>query len=187
MDAQGASAMGQKLTLVQRQARLEEYEAFTDELISLYDDRAYVILTAAYLEEQLGALLQRFLIEDKTVEDLFGVDQPLGTFGSKTKLAYCLGLISVNEFKDLEAIRWIRNQFAHGLHDWSFDRPEIADRCHSFRFVQTEKNTDVRLWSAKNQYAFTFYAVSLILRGRLAKARKTGFRRTRCAEHIPGQ
>jgi len=48
-----------------------------------------------YLEMQLEHVQLNFLVDDsKEVEELLKYDQPLGTFGGRIRVAYCLGLIS---------------------------------------------------------------------------------------------
>jgi DNA-binding MltR family transcriptional regulator len=96
-------------------------------------DRATAILAGVYLDEQLSQVLKGFLIEDKNIEDaLFGPDRPLGTFSSRIKMAYALGLLNGDVYHDLETIRDIRNVFAHALHGLSFEYEDITRWCKQF-------------------------------------------------------
>src|SRR5690606_37481533 len=85
------------------------------------------------LDDCLLKLLKYFMIDDAEaeVDKLLsgGPNAPLGTFSSRVLSAYCLGLISEDEFKDIEIIRKIRNDFAHNLLEISFDNQSIMDRC----------------------------------------------------------
>lgn len=97
--------------------------------------RSAVIIGAAFLDAQLRELIANFLVDDKkVVADFLGdddkADRPLSAFSARTKAAYCLGLISKDEYDDLNLIRRIRNRFAHKLHDISFDNKEISNWCH---------------------------------------------------------
>ena len=103
------------------------YDTFSKE-----SDRGVAIVGAAYLDERLGDLLESFLIDDgKEVHRLLSASQfaPLGTFGAKTSAAYCLGLISKNEYEDLNGIRGIRNDFAHRQKDVSFTDADVGLKC----------------------------------------------------------
>jgi mannitol operon repressor len=94
--------------------------------------RGMVLLGAAMIDDCLFKLLKGFMIDDsKEVDRLLegGANSPLGSFSSRSLCAYCLGLISENEFHDVEIIRKIRNSFAHDLLRTSFDTQSIKDRC----------------------------------------------------------
>ncbi len=94
-------------------------------------DRAVAILSASILDELLQELFQMYFLSDrKRVNALFGGGtQPLATFSAKIELAYCLGLVSQDEYRLLTAIKKIRNDFAHKIHDVSFDTSPIRERC----------------------------------------------------------
>ena len=71
--------------------------------------------------------------DEKEVQKLLRPDQTLGTYGGKTRLAYCLGLIGHNVRNDLQLIGKIRNKFAHDLYA-SFE------------------NSDIQSWTASLEY-----------------------------------
>lgn len=86
----------------------------------------------------LVRLLQSVMIDDsKVVGSLLGdernADCPLSSFSARIKTAYCLGLLTKNEFHDLNLIRKIRNRCAHRLHGFSFDEEEIVGWCNSLK------------------------------------------------------
>lgn len=96
--------------------------------------RGGVLLGAAMLDDCLLKLLQGFVIDDaKAVKRLLdsGANAPLGSFSARTLSAYCLGLISEDEFTDIEIIRDIRNKFAHRLLDATFNDQSIKDKCNN--------------------------------------------------------
>ncbi len=94
-------------------AMLEFARLFRDES----NDRAMVIVGAAFLDTQLEHIIKTFLVADeKEIEAILRPDQPLGTYSGKTRLAYCLGLIGANVRNDLKLIGKIRNRFAHDLY-----------------------------------------------------------------------
>jgi DNA-binding MltR family transcriptional regulator len=61
---------------------------------------------------------------------------PLGSFSAKIDTAYCLGLLSEDEYGDLHSIRHIRNDFAHKLTGLAFEYRSIADRCLNLKGAQ---------------------------------------------------
>ena len=99
-------------------------------------DRAAAILGAALLDEWLRRLLSAYLIDDKKQVDLLlDVDQPVGSFGARVRLAYCLGLLDKKLYALLTTIKSIRNAFAHQLHGLSFDSAGVRKDCENLRKI----------------------------------------------------
>ena len=93
------------------------------------NDRGLVIVGAAFLDTLLEDILINFLVDDpKEVAELLQYDQPLGTYGSRTRAAYCFGLIGKSIRDDLRLVGRIRNKFAHEL-SATFDDQQIAAWC----------------------------------------------------------
>jgi DNA-binding MltR family transcriptional regulator len=103
--------------------------------------RAAVIIAAAFLDAQLRNLISKACVNDsRAVGELLGTDRnpdggPLSSFAAKTKAAYCLGLIGRSTYEDLNTIRKIRNKFAHKVHGYTFDEPEIVNWCRSLKLA----------------------------------------------------
>lgn len=111
---------------------LKEFLPYLDGL-NKESPRGQVLISTGYMEQILEEILRALMLEVKPVDDLFiGGNAPLGTFSSRVKLAYTLGLISVDEFHDFELIRRIRNHFAHTM-SASFDDPAVQGRCKELR------------------------------------------------------
>jgi DNA-binding MltR family transcriptional regulator len=94
-------------------------------------DRACAVLGPAFLDEQLRALLEAFLVNDPgRVPDLFeGAAGPLASFSARIGMSYALGFLAPSEMRDVDLIRKIRNDFAHELHGVSFQSSSVASRC----------------------------------------------------------
>jgi DNA-binding MltR family transcriptional regulator len=111
---------------------LELTNEFQDE-----SDRAAAVLAAAYLDHLLGELIAATMTaEPEEVEELLFQkgNGPLGTFSACINTAYCLGLLSGDEWRDLHLIRKIRNDFAHELTGMSFEGTQtIANRCRELK------------------------------------------------------
>ena len=92
-------------------------------------DRGLVITTAAHVEFYLERILKAFLADDKDVKDLFeGPFAPFGTLSGKTKATHLMGLISKDEARRVDAMRKVRNVFAHEIHA-SFEHPKVMKLC----------------------------------------------------------
>jgi DNA-binding MltR family transcriptional regulator len=118
---------------------LTDWKGFYEEL-QKETPRGAVIIAGAFLDAQLRDLLSKFLIDEpKIVDELIGSDnkpdRPLSSFSSRIKAAYCLGLIGRNIYDDLNAIRKIRNKFAHKMHGYTFNEPEIVSWCKSLKLA----------------------------------------------------
>jgi DNA-binding MltR family transcriptional regulator len=125
-----------KRNQAQIEQQLGDFRGMVDE-IQKEGDRAAIIVGAAYLDEYLRIYIASFLIdESKVVDDLFGIERPLGTFGARIRMAYALGLLAVDEFHDFKIVQEVRNAFAHGLHGLSFADQWVADRCRAFILPQ---------------------------------------------------
>jgi DNA-binding MltR family transcriptional regulator len=105
-------------------------------------DRAAAIVAASFVEVRLTGLLKEAFIKEKAKKDettvyskMFHSSGPLGSFSSRIRLAYLLGLVSTECFKNLENMKEIRNQFAHHLEIGSFDTQSIRARCKNFTMV----------------------------------------------------
>jgi DNA-binding MltR family transcriptional regulator len=113
----------------------QDVQGFIDEF-HRESDRATAILAAALLDEQLFQLLTAFLVDDEEqVELLVDSERPLGTFGARIRMTYCLGLITQEVFGILKIVKTIRNAFAHHLHGLSFADSSIAEECNKLRSV----------------------------------------------------
>jgi hypothetical protein len=98
------------------------------------NDRAAAIVGAAFLDTLLEHILVTFLADDaKEVQRLLQYDKPLGTYGNRTAIAYCLGLVGSTIRNDLRLVGQIRNRFAHDL-SASFDAEPIRSWCTSLRW-----------------------------------------------------
>ena len=118
---------------------LNNWEGFYEELQD-ETPRAAIILAGAFLDGLLSKLISTFLIADqKAVSELLGTDggdAPLSSFSSKIKAAYCLGLISRDEYDDLNLIRKVRNKFAHEMHGFSITDQHVVNWCNELKIPQ---------------------------------------------------
>lgn len=96
-------------------------------LVGKQDERAMVLSLATFIEDALGRLLLAYFRDCKATRELVeGFSAPLGTLGSRIKVVYAVGLVTEEQFKDMEILRKVRNQFAHNWEGVSLERNDIA-------------------------------------------------------------
>ena len=79
-------------------------------------ERGKVLVSAVFLDNQLRVIIESFLLKNRGTKKLLeGPTAPLGTFSSRIIMAYALGLIDAREKSTIDAIRKIRNEFAHDI------------------------------------------------------------------------
>ncbi|NQV22182.1 MAG: hypothetical protein HQ511_12280 [Rhodospirillales bacterium] len=95
------------------------------------DDRAVAIIEATNLEASLeDAIKTKFTdLDDNDHSNVFESDGPLASFSSKIRIGYALGVYGKHTRDDLNAIREIRNAFAHARKALLFNTKEITDVC----------------------------------------------------------
>ncbi len=97
-------------------------------------DRVIAVVGAAYLDSMLDRLLRRvFIDQQQDVDRLLRPDGALGSNGSRYQLAYCLGLITLDQRDDMKMIAKIRNEFAHDFKTSSFESTPVRDYCSSLK------------------------------------------------------
>jgi hypothetical protein len=103
------------------------------------DDRGLVLSLAAFAEEALGELLKAFMTpSDASTQLIEGFNAPLGTFSSRIKAAYAIGLITKDQFLDLERLRKIRNEFAHSWKPVDLSKQKVAALIDSMAFSRID-------------------------------------------------
>lgn len=104
-----------------------------------YDDRGLVLSLAAFAEEALGELLKAFMTPSEATAQLIeGFNAPLGTFSSRIKAAYAIGLITKEQFLDLERLRKIRNEFAHSWKPVDISKQKVAALIEGMAFSRID-------------------------------------------------
>jgi hypothetical protein len=94
-------------------------------------DRGAVLLSTGYLEKMLKDILTAYFIEGSSSDALFQ-NGALATFSARASACHALGLISDDEYHDIQLIRKIRNHLAHEM-DSTFEDPQVVDRCKLLR------------------------------------------------------
>ncbi len=97
-------------------------------------DRSVAIVGSALVNAHLEQLLTGFFVDDEAaVRALLGSDRPVGTFGSRIRLAYLLGLVSREEREDLTAVSQVDEAFTRDLGELGFDDLPVRGWCLDLR------------------------------------------------------
>jgi DNA-binding MltR family transcriptional regulator len=105
------------------------------EEIQRQEDRGAAIIAGSFLDEFLLKAISSVLIDDeKSVEEIFEGTAPLATFSAKIEMAYLMGLMSKRSRTLANAIRNVRNDFAHKLQPLTFDTSLIKGKCQTLLY-----------------------------------------------------
>lgn len=94
------------------------------------NSRAAVLLAGAFIEQLLlGAIKLNLIAMSKAdTKSLFEFQGPLGTFSAKIAMGFALDLYGKKLRLDLDAIRKIRNDFAHSVDKFDADHPSVKGK-----------------------------------------------------------
>jgi len=126
-------------------------------LLQEESDRGAALIGTAYLDDLLATLLRAVFV-DRCADKLLELNRPLGTFDARIRLAYSIGLIRTDTYKDLEAVRGIRNDFAH-LHDnLAFESESVKTRSenlHYGKLLKALRDHTGMITTAKERFVFS--------------------------------
>jgi DNA-binding MltR family transcriptional regulator len=95
-------------------------------LVGQNDEASMVLALATFIEDTLGRLLVAYFRNCKATKELVeGFNAPLGTLSARTKAAYAFGLLTKEQYQDIEILRKVRNHFAHNWEGVSLERSDI--------------------------------------------------------------
>jgi hypothetical protein len=147
----------QEFDLSDVQASADEANAFMNQLVG-ESDRGAALVGIAYLDELLARLFRARMLTEKTSEGLLEGFAPLSTFSSRIDVAYCLGWIGPETYRDLHLLRKVRNDFAHTHEPVTFSSAKIQARCRELGTPGVLPN------GVRTRDRFHFAAVMLALR-----------------------
>ena len=109
-------------------------------------DRGLALYATAHIDNELENILRNILVgSNQHLNELFSFNGPLGTFSSKIKLSYSLGLISKVTMNDINILRKIRNEFAHSNQPLSFETKKNKNLCNSLQLNVQPENSSSRI------------------------------------------
>jgi DNA-binding MltR family transcriptional regulator len=106
----------------------DDEHGLLDELFD-YPDRMVGLLAPVLIDRRLEKTIQALWQDDgSTLRDLFRDGAPLGSFATRIKIGFAIGLYGKETYQDLREINHIRNAFAHQLAASDFQFQSIRDR-----------------------------------------------------------
>jgi DNA-binding MltR family transcriptional regulator len=152
---------------MEQEPELKEFTEFMNEF-NKEGDRGAALNAAAVIDEWLHNILEAFLVDNNSAKTLIeGFNAPLGTFSSKAVAAHALGLIQDNEFREINFIRKIRNEFGHNWKGISFETPTVANYARELPWggpAELEKTSTAR---QRFNFAISILLMDLMWRARL--------------------
>lgn len=119
------------------------------EILVQGSDLAATLIATSFLDECLRSLLAARFRPGDTSESLLRSGRGvLGTFATRTDLAYSMGLIDRHALRALRGVGEIRNAFAHSFGVCTFDQAAIKDLCFKLEYAY---ELHVNQWSQPNQ------------------------------------
>lgn len=103
--------------------------------LSALDERGLIVSLGSFAEEALGVLITAFLRPNASTRYLTtGFNAPFGSFSTRIKGCHALGLITDEQFSDLEHLRKIRNAYSHTWKSLSFTDQAIGAHVAALSF-----------------------------------------------------
>lgn len=138
----------------------KSYDQF-NKLLEKESNRGVALISVAILDDLIEKLFRSQLLRDEKykktlIDKIFKVQGPLSSFWSKTLLARALGLITSDDFNDLELIRKIRNEFAHSFEDTNFDSQKIRQFVSELTSNLDSKKSIIDFSAFENRLKFIF-------------------------------
>jgi hypothetical protein len=116
-------------------------------------DLSCALLGATLIENALMTAIAHLLIECPETKSLFDIKGELDGLAKCNKMAFCLGLISKDSYKDIKLIARIRNLFAHSSKPIDFSDEDVTKYCNSLNCERTYPKQRVRLSRGKYKVA----------------------------------
>lgn len=118
---------------------LSELENFIIQ-IRKESETAQILVFYSYFDDRLQRMLEsRFeaLDSKNSIERIFGLNGPLSSFHNRTLIAFHLGWLSADTKQKLDAMRKIRNEFAHRAFRVSLLDPELKRLAEAIGYDET--------------------------------------------------
>ena len=116
------------------------HDAPKDQGIMDESDRGFVLVLAAEAEQSIELALRSVFKRNKvpkSVQDsLFDSNGPLATFSGKLKIAYSFGLMPLDDYRDVDFVRKIRNAAAHSEDDFDLSDPSLTKQIEQLKCVK---------------------------------------------------
>jgi DNA-binding MltR family transcriptional regulator len=115
-------------------------DASIKKLLFESDDWPTVIMVGSFLdlflEQMIIGKLPNPPSSNTQRSELFGPSGPLSSFYSRIVLGYSMGFFSEEIKHDLTQIKWIRNEAAHRINEFSFSSENVSKHCDALKLAK---------------------------------------------------
>lgn len=120
----------------------QEIDDIIESIIDEKNDRALLILSSSLIDDLLYHILNKYLLDPlkSNDENLLKGDNPLGTFSSRIKMVYRIGIIDKSFLIILDKIRDIRNKCAHRTNIKADKSPIKEDLLHLYKLLEGKES-----------------------------------------------
>ena len=128
-----------------RIVKFDDWNIFNQQL-QKESDRGIVLVSAELISVLLQELLAKKFLSDSRIGNIL-FNQPgssLSSFYSKIELSFAMGLISDDEYHDLQIVRKVRNQFAHSFDELHFSTEVIAKEITKLKIPSLSKYSETK-------------------------------------------
>jgi hypothetical protein len=138
---------------------------------STQTDRGVAIIGAAFVDlVLLEAITTRLARRDaKLIKELFEDRGPLQPFGARIDLGYALGIYGRGVYRDLKAIKDIRNAFAHAAEDIDFATAEVSRQANALNLTKIKYAGRSPPTTPRTRYVHALEMVTDLLLGDIAR------------------
>ena len=139
-------------------------------------ERGCALVAAAFIDDSLEQVLysvfRKESVAKKSSKELFAPNMALSSTYAKARLCHALGVIIDPVFRDIDAVRHIRNTFAHQFENLTFEHQAIRDRVeslHTLTLITEDDLTPVSTFTSRKT-RWKFMQVSSFVNGYLNAA-----------------
>lgn len=132
--------MGKRIEVAKRLEHLPKpYFTAAYAEMNAQTDRGAAIAGSALLDLTLRSTIEARFCDDDDIKRILFEERgaALCGFSARIHLGYALSLYSYQAWRDMCALRDIRNAFAHNAEAFGFDRQDVATLCSSLWFQKT--------------------------------------------------
>jgi DNA-binding MltR family transcriptional regulator len=112
----------------------KKYREHFQKAINGQSPLACVLISTAFIENALMALLAGFFVECETAKRMFKGGGSLGDLSKCADMAYCLGFINKVMLENIKQVGEVRNVFAHSAGFIDFDHPSLKEALSKLTF-----------------------------------------------------
>lgn len=141
------------------------------QLLNRGEDVSVIVVAVSHIDACLASLLaKRFLKSSVTDQLLDSGSGAIGSFATRSKLAYVLALIDKPMYQDLQILSELRNEVAHNHFSLKFDNATVIKYCQKLKYASGLKDDATgnplldASWLSNTRNRFMFTSIMIVSR-----------------------